>query len=61
MQISFSSIAAVAESTPELVRRILTDVFQALIELSRKTKKEAKLTLKNFGFIHLFTNREVAF
>jgi hypothetical protein len=39
----------------------LTDIFAALIEISRKTQKEARIKLKGFGVLHLFKNREIAF
>lgn len=45
----------------ELCRRIITDIFQALIELSRRSSKEASLCFKNVGYLHLFKNRELAF
>ena len=47
--------------TKEQARRILTDLFTALIDVSRKTKKEARMSLKGFGTIYLFKNRELAF
>mgnify|MGYP007004902571 CR=1 FL=1 len=43
------------------IKRILTDLFTALIEVSRKTGKEARLCLKGFGTLYLFKNRELAF
>ena len=39
----------------------MTDFFTALIDVSRKTNKEARITLKGFGTIYLFKNRELAF
>jgi len=32
-----------------------------MIDVSRKTGKEARLTMKGFGTIFLFKNRELAF
>ena len=40
---------------------MLTDLFAALIELSRKTNKEARIKMKGFGTVYLFKNRELAF
>lgn len=48
-------------STKEQVKRILTDIFAALIETSRKTTREARIKMKAFGTIYLFKNRELAF
>lgn len=48
-------------STKDQVKRILTDLFTALVDVSRKTNKEARLCLKGFGTIFLFKNREIAF
>ena len=48
-------------STKEQVKRLLTDIFAALIEISRKTNREARIKMKGFGTIHLFKNRELAF
>ena len=45
----------------ELIKRIMTDLFTALIDVSRKTGKEARLALKGFGTLYLFKNRELAF
>jgi len=56
-----ASISIVTSVSKEHVRRILTDFFAALIEISRKTAKEARIELKGFGFLHLFKNRELAF
>ena len=39
----------------------MTDFFTALIDVSRKTNKEARVSLKGFGTIYLFKNRELAF
>ena len=39
----------------------MTDIFAALIDVSRKTGKEARLTMKGFGTPYLFKNRELAF
>jgi hypothetical protein len=43
------------------VRRFLTDFFVALVDVSRKTNKEARIKMKGFGTIYLFKNRELAF
>ena len=39
----------------------MTDIFAALIEISRKTQKEARIKFKGLGTLHLFKNRELAF
>lgn len=39
----------------------MTDFFTALIDVSRKTKREARLSFKGFGTLYLFKNRELAF
>lgn len=59
--LSFASLSLVTSSTKEQVKRILTDFFTALVDVSRKTGKEARLVMKGFGTIHLFKNRELAF
>lgn len=43
------------------MRRILTDLFQAVVEVSRRTTKEVRLAFAGCGFIHLYKNRELAF
>ena len=48
-------------SSKEQVKRILTEIFTALIDVSRKTNKEARLCFKGFGTLFLFKNRELAF
>jgi len=40
---------------------VLTDIFTALVDVSRKTGKEARLGMKGFGTLFLFKNRELAF
>ncbi len=45
----------------EQVKRILIDIFQALIEVSRRTNKEARLRFKNLGCLSLYQNRELSF
>jgi hypothetical protein len=60
-QISFASLSLVTNSTKEQVRRLLTDLFAALVDVSRKTNKEARIKMKGFGTIYLFKNRELAF
>ena len=59
--LSFASLSLVTSSTKEQVKRVMTDIFTALVEVSRKTGKEARLTMKGFGTIYLFKNRELAF
>lgn len=44
----------------EQAKRVLTDFFAGLIEVSRKTQKEARIEIKNFGVLHIFKNREIA-
>ena len=39
----------------------MTDFFTALVDVSRKTGKEARLLIKGFGTVYLFKNRELAF
>jgi len=51
----------VTSSTKEQVKRVLTDIFTALVDVSRKTGKEARLGMKGFGTLFLFKNRELAF
>ena len=58
--LSFASISIVTSVSKDQVKRVLTDFFSALIEISRKTQKEARIELKNFGIFHLFKNRELA-
>ena len=48
-------------SSKEQAKSILTDLFAALIETSRKTNKEARITLKDLGTMYLFKNRELGF
>ena len=43
------------------MKRILTDLFTALVDVSRKTGKEAHIKMKGFGTLYLFKNRELAF
>ena len=43
------------------VRQILADFFAALVEVSRRSTKEARIAFKGLGFLHLFKNRELAF
>ena len=60
--LSFASISAVVSGVDtDLVRRILTDFFQYIIELSRRTQKEAKIKISNLGYLYLYRNRELAF
>jgi hypothetical protein len=42
---SYASIGAVTNLGKEMVQRILTDFFQALIEVSRRSVKEARIRL----------------
>ena len=39
----------------------MTELFTALVDVSRKTNKEARLCFKGFGTLFLFKNRELAF
>ena len=48
-------------ATKEQVKRILIDLFTALVDVSRKTGKEAHIKMKGFGTLYLFKNRELAF
>ena len=59
--ISFASLSLVTSSTKDQVKRILTDLFTALVDVSRKTGKEAHIKMKDFGTLYLFKNRELAF
>ena len=36
-------------------------MFTVLIDVSRKTGKEAQIKMKGFGTLYLFKNRELAF
>lgn len=56
-----AALGIVANVSEELVRQILTDFFAALVEVSRRTTKEARIELKGVGLLHLFKNRELAF
>ena len=47
--------------TQEQARRILTDFWAALVEISRRTAKDARIELKEFGFVTLLRNRELQF
>mmetsp|Transcript_8219 Transcript_8219/g.9949 ORF Transcript_8219/g.9949 Transcript_8219/m.9949 type:complete len:295 (+) Transcript_8219:152-1036(+) len=60
-QISFASLSLVTSSTKEQVKRILTELFTALVDVSRKTGKEAHIKMKGLGTLYLFKNRELAF
>jgi hypothetical protein len=51
----------VTSSTKEQVKRILTEFFTALVDVSRKTGKAAHIKMKAFGTLYLFKNRELAF
>ena len=51
----------VAGTQKEMARRILTEFFASLIELSRRTQKEARIKFRGLGTLHLFKNRELAF
>lgn len=55
-----AALGIVTSLSEEAVRQILTDVFAALVEVSRRTTKEASLCLKGVGSLHLFKNRELA-
>ncbi len=59
--LSYASLSLVTNATKEQVKRILTDFFTALVDVSRKTGKEAHINMKGFGKIYLFKNRELAF
>jgi len=61
MQMSFAAIALVTKVPEEQARHIISDFFRGLVEVSRRTTKEARIELKGLGFIHLFKNRELAF
>ena len=59
--ISFASLSLVTSATKEQVKRILTEFFTGLVDISRKTGKEAHIKMKGFGTLYLFKNRELAF
>ena len=59
--LSFGALSLVTSSSKEQVKRCLSDLFTALVDVSRKTGKEAQLKMKGFGTLHLFKNRELAF
>lgn len=58
---SYASISAVTNLGKEIVQRILTDFFQALIEISRRSAKEARIKISQSGILCLFRNRELSF
>lgn len=58
--LQFPSLAIVTSVSKEWTRLILTDFFAALIEVSRKTQREARVEFKGVGNLHLFKNREIA-
>lgn len=58
--LSFASLAIVTKVTKEQAKVILTDFFAAFIEISRKTQRECRVSLKGLGALHLFKNREIA-
>ena len=48
--------------TPDLVKKILVDVFEALINLNRNKKKDVKLQFqKNFSSLYLNRAGELSF
>ena len=59
--LSFASLSLVTNATKEQVKRLLGDIFTALVDVSRKTGKEARMNMKGFGTLYLFKNRELAF
>jgi len=58
---SYGALGLVTQVTDDNCRKIISDFFSALIELSRRTTKEARIELKGFGFLHLFGNRDLLF
>ena len=58
---SFASMSVVTNVSRDQVRRILTDLFQAMVEVSRRTTKEVRFTFPGCGFMHVYKNRELAF
>ena len=58
---SYASISAVAGLSQNQTQRIITDIFQSLIELSRRTQQEAKIKLGKCGSLVLTRSRELAF
>ena len=58
---SYASLAAVAGLSQTQTQKIITDIFQSLIELSRRTQKEAKIRLGNCGSLVVTRSRELAF
>ena len=61
VQMSFAAIAMVTKVPEDQARHIISDFFRGLVEVSRRTTKEARIELKGLGFIHLFKNRELSF
>ena len=52
--LNFASLATVCESTAEIVKQILIDLFSCFVEVNRKTKKEVKVSFgKKLGFLCL--------
>jgi hypothetical protein len=58
---SFAALSMVTQVTEENCRKVINDFFSALVEISRRTTKEARIELKGLGFIHLFANRDLCF
>ena len=59
--VSSASISTVTNVSKDKVARILTDFFQGLIEVSRRTNKEAKICVGACGHLLLQKNRELSF
>ena len=59
--LSIEAIAALAEVSVDLTKRILNDVFQELADMTRRSNREARLFIKNLGYLLVFKNRELAF
>lgn len=61
VSMQFQAVSIATQVPTDLVKKILVDFTQALVEISRKTAKEARIQFHNTGHLHLFKNRELAF
>lgn len=59
--VQFEVIAAKADVSVDLAKRIISDIFQELAGVSRRSHKEARLCFKDCGYLLVFKNREVVF
>lgn len=57
----FQAVSIATQIPTDTVKKILVDFTQALVEISRRTAKEARIKFHKTGHLHLFKNRELAF